>query len=149
MQRERLRDLWQLPAELGKLGAHSHTWLSLVGERTLVCWVVLSWERGDAVKAKLFFLPSCRGPIWEIFAPTVCWNFPPRFLYFHRGSLVWWDCLSYCSPGVFRPWVREAGGGLWILRVHRVCLLIPRHTWTRFLGSWILGLITETKPNGS
>lgn len=27
---------------------------------------------GVAVKAKLFFLLSCRGPIWEIFAPTVC-----------------------------------------------------------------------------
>ena len=58
--------------------------------RALLYWAVLPWGRGDVGKGKLFLLPSSRGPVLEFFAPTVCRNFPPRFLDFHKGSLVWW-----------------------------------------------------------
>lgn len=61
---------------------------------------MLSWERGDAVKVKLFLLSSEISVILFFcffFAPAVSWNFP--VFWTSMKALMYMDgCLSQCSP---------------------------------------------------
>lgn len=78
--------------------------------RPLLYWAVLSWGRCDVGKVEIFLLLYLRGPISELLLQCTG-TFPLDSWTSTKACLFMGDCLSYCSSGALRPWLRGPGGG--------------------------------------
>lgn len=95
MRQERNGDFWQCPAQLGKLGAHSHICLSPAGEimadkgslGTRPCCLRggVPWVRPNCSACTPQWVQSW---IYFVVVPVVCWNFSGRLPDFYKGSLI-------------------------------------------------------------
>lgn len=118
-------------------------------------WAEVPWGRGNVMKAELFLLSFPMHLISYSFNPEVFWNFPTRFLDFHKSSLVcvWLSKLVFFRgswTSAPRDWSRFMGH----FRVHiwEQCLYVyylMHKWWESSQAPWYMILVSEAKVHGS